>query len=62
MYSRSAEKPYQHELNLSINFLEKEEVMELEVLSTIIFLCAIDVVTSLKIPYATGMLLGCSKE
>lgn len=53
-----------NKLNLLINFSEKEETsgmrqMELKVLSTVISLCVIDIVTSLKIPYATGMLEGC---
>lgn len=53
-----------NELNLLIKFSEKEEIsgmrrMVLKVLSTIIFLCLVDIVTSLKIPYATGKLEGC---
>lgn len=33
--------------------------MELKVLSTVISLCVTDVVTSLRIPHATGVLEGC---
>ena len=52
-----------NELNLLINFSEKEEIssmrqVELKLLPTIISICVIDVVTSLKIPCAAGMLEG----
>lgn len=55
---------YVNELNLLIHLLEKEEIsgmrqMDLKILSTIISLFAIDVVTSLEVPYARGMLEGC---